>query len=247
MGAFKASKRAGLSTDRRLPLTAAISAFAVFALLTANVIADGPSGWDRMVFRHLYTGESDWAGGPTPGQNNPALNAAEPFLYRLADARTLVLLTAAVVVTLILLKRLRAAAFFVAAISVTALVPVLKPLIDRPAPFPVPGEPSFPSGHATGSMAAAAGLVALLASGRWRWLAGVVGAILVAAVGIATIADSGHWPSDVLAGWCLAVAWIAALSALVGHRLERSPVSDERPHPARPRARPPRASPSGPG
>lgn len=192
-------------------------------LLTANVLADGPSAWDRLLFRHLYSGESDWVGGSTPGQSNPVLNAAEPILYRLADARTLVLLAASVIVTLLLLGRGRAAVFLTAAVAVTASVPVLKELVDRPSPFPTPGEPSFPSGHATGSMAAAAGIVALVASRRWRWLAGALGALVVAAVGIAAVADSGHWPSDVLAGWCLALAWVFLLSAAVGHRLERSP------------------------
>lgn len=208
--------------QRRLVATA-ILALAAFALLTVYAIAADPAAWDRLGFRHLYTGESDWPGGSTPGQDNSALNAAQPYLYRLADARTLALLTAAVLITLLLLRRIRAAAFFVAAISVIALVQVLKPLVDRPSPFPLPGEPSFPSGHAAGSMALAAGVVAVLASGRWRWAAAVAGALLVVAVGIAAVSDSGHWPSDVLAGWLLAVAWIAALGALVGHWLEGDP------------------------
>jgi membrane-associated phospholipid phosphatase len=241
-----------LSSDRRssvsrLSLTAAISALGVFVLLTAKVMVDGPSGWDRQLFRHLYSGESDWVGGRTPGQANPVLNAADPFLQRLADARVLVLLVAGVVVTLILLRRGRAAAFLTASVAVTALVPVLKELIDRPSPFPMPDDPSFPSGHATASMAAGVGVVAILASSRWRWLAGMVGALLVAAIGVAVVADSGHWPSDVLAGWCLAVAWVAALSAVVGHRLHRPPARDERPRTAQSRApRPVSARSSGP-
>jgi membrane-associated phospholipid phosphatase len=230
-----------LNFDRRsskpsLLLAAAVSAFG-FALLTANVLADGPSGWDRLLFRHLYSGESDWVGGSTPGQSNPVLNAAEPILYQLADARVLVLFAASVIVTLLVRGRVRAAVFFSAAVAVTGLVPVFKELVDRPSPFPTPGEPSFPSGHATGSMAAAAGIVVLIAFRRWRWLAGALGALVVVAVGIAAVADSGHWPSDVLAGWCLALAWVFVLSAAVGHRLERSPAVDG--SAAEPRAAPP--------
>jgi undecaprenyl-diphosphatase len=148
----------------------------------------------------------------------------------------LVLLCAVVVVTLIVLKRRWAAAFFTAAVGVTAMVPVLKELVDRPSPFPMPDDPSFPSGHATGSMAAAAGIVALLASSRWRWFGGVAGAMFVTAVGVAVVADSGHWPSDVLAGWCLGLAWVAALSAIAGDRLDRSTALDERPRAAQSRA-----------
>ena len=72
-------------------------------------------------------------------------------------------------------------------------------------------------------MAIAAGIVALVWASRWRWLAVVVGAMFVAAVGMAVVADSGHWPSDVLAGWCLALAWVAALTLLTGHWRERAP------------------------
>jgi undecaprenyl-diphosphatase len=231
MVTFEAPARPRLTFDRRssktsLLLAAAVSAFGVFVLLTANVLADGPSGWDRLLFRHLYSGESDWIGGSTPGQSNPVLNAAEPILYRLADARVFVLFAASVVVTLLVRGRRRAAVFFSAAVAVTGLVPVLKELVNRPAPFPTPGEPSFPSGHATGSMAALAGIVVLIASRHWRWLAGALGALVVVAVGIAAVADSGHWPSDVLAGWCLALAWVFVLTAAVGHRLERSPAVD---------------------
>lgn len=219
--------RNGQRLVSRLPIAAAISALSVFALLTLYVVADGPSRWDRWLFRHLYSGDSDWGGLRTPGKDN-ALNAAEPGLYRLADARTLALLAAVVLVTLVLMKRKRSAAFFAAVVSVAALVPVLKQLVDRPSPFPMPDDPSFPSGHATASMAVAAGIVALLPPSRWRWFAGIAGAILVTAVGVAVIADSGHWPSDVLAGWCLALGWVAALIAFAGHLLERAPTRAER-------------------
>jgi membrane-associated phospholipid phosphatase len=217
-----------LKSDRRLsapafPLALALGALGLFALLTVSAVAGGPRGWDRLLFRHLYSGEWDWAGGTTPGQSNPVLNAAEPTIYRLANARLLVLFAALVVVTLILLGRRRSAAFFTAALAVTALVPVLKQLVDSPSPFPRPDDPSFPSGHATGSMAVAAGIVALVGSSRWRWLAIVVGAIFVTTVGMAVVADSGHWPSDVLAGWCLALAWVAALTLMARHWRERAP------------------------
>jgi membrane-associated phospholipid phosphatase len=219
-----------LSVDRRrlVALGPAITSLAAFALLTANVVAVGASGLDRALFRQLYSGESDWRGGRTPGQSDRVLNGAEPIFHRLAEARVLLLLVVAIVVTLVLVKRVRAAAFFTAAVSITVLVSPLKELVARPSPFPLPHDPSFPSGHATLSMAVAAGVVAVLAPGRWRWVAGALGALLVLAVGVAVIADSGHWPSDVVAGWCLAFAWVAVLTAVFGHRIDRSPAGDRR-------------------
>jgi membrane-associated phospholipid phosphatase len=219
-----------LSVDRRrlVALGAAIIALAAFALLTANVVAFGASGLDRALFRQLYSGESDWRGGRTPGQSDRVLNGAEPIFHQLAEARVLLLLVVAIVVTLVLVKRVRAAAFFTAAVSITVLVSPLKELVARPSPFPLPHDPSFPSGHATLSMAVAAGVVAVLAPGRWRWVAGVLGTLLVLAVGVAVIADSGHWPSDVVAGWCLAFGWVAVLSVLFGHRIDGSPARGSR-------------------
>ena len=124
----------------RLLLAAAASALAAFALLTVYATADNPARWDRWLFRQLYSGESDWGGHRAPGQDNPSLNAAEPILYRLADARTLGLLAAAaLVITLVLMKRKRSAAFFAAAVSVAALVPVLKAARRPSFPFPDAG------------------------------------------------------------------------------------------------------------
>jgi membrane-associated phospholipid phosphatase len=218
-----------MNADRRrlVALGAAVTALATFALLTAYVLARGASAWDRALFRQLYSGEYPWNGVRTPGQSNPVLNGAEPILHRLVETRVLLLVVVAIVVMLVLVKGVRAAAFFTAAVAITALVSPLKQLVGRPAPFPLPNDPSFPSGHATLSMAVAAGVFAVL-TGRWRWVAGALGALFVLAVGVAVTADSGHWPSDVLAGWCLALAWVALLYAVAGRWLERSARREDR-------------------
>jgi membrane-associated phospholipid phosphatase len=206
----------------RLPLVVGCAALAAFALLTAQVLEGGASAWDRTLFRYLYNGDSDWLDRGTPGQSDPVLNAAAPVFHVLADSRGLLLLVAAILVVLIVLRRGRAAAFFTVAVALTAAVPGLKQLVGRPSPFPQPHDPSFPSGHATLSMSIAACVVVFVRPGRWRWLAAALGAVLVLAVGIAVISDSGHWPSDVLAGWCLALAWVAVLYAVAGPWLESS-------------------------
>jgi membrane-associated phospholipid phosphatase len=206
----------------RLLVTAILVPFTVLALLAAKVALGGTFAWDRFLFRHLYSGESDWPGGTTPGQTHGVLHAALPTVYRLADARGLLLLIAVVVAVLVLLRLVRAAAFFTTAIAVAALVPILKEIFDRPSPFPLPDDPSFPSGHAAASMAIVAGLVAVLPPTRWRLVAVTVGAIFAVAVGVSVIADGGHWPSDVLAGWCLSLGWVAMLRAVAGASLARS-------------------------
>jgi undecaprenyl-diphosphatase len=84
---------------------------------------------------------------------------------------------------------------------------------DLGSPVPLPDSASFPSGHATAG-AASLGAAAILASERLAsrrarvslWAATVA---LGLAVGLSRIALNVHFASDVLAGWCLGIAWLA--------------------------------------
>jgi undecaprenyl-diphosphatase len=140
-------------------------------------------------------------------------------------------LTALGAAAVILLARARAwldLAFFVTAYLGSQLaVSLLKEWFDRPRPdvgpaVPLPESAAFPSGHAA-SGAASLGALAVLAAERlpnrrarvWLW-SGVAATGL--AVGLSRIALNVHFVTDVLAGWCLGVAWLAAC-LLVRERL----------------------------
>ena len=111
-------------------------------------------------------------------------------------------------------------AFFAAAyLGSQLVVALLKEWFDRPRPdmgsaVPLPESASFPSGHATAGVASL-GALAVLATERlqsrrartWLWAAVVV---LGVAVGLSRIALNVHYVTDVLAGWCLGLAWLAA-------------------------------------
>lgn len=93
----------------------------------------------------------------------------------------------------------------------------LKLLVDRPRPhfepWPVPVHSlSFPSGHATNSMLAFTAIAYVLASPPRRTLAVRAAILLSLIIGITRPFLGVHWPSDVIAGWCLggAVVWLAA-------------------------------------
>lgn len=187
------------------------AAFALFAVVASSVATGNRPPLDRAVFAQLYASESPWPLGATPGQDNGALQALLPVLYRVADARKFVLLVVLIVTILLALRLFRAVAFFAAAISIAVLVPILKPVFDRPSPFPRADDPAFPSGHALASMAIAGALVSLVANTRWRWPAVAVATLFVVGVGVAVIADGGHWPSDVVASWLLAAGWLCLL------------------------------------
>ena len=111
-------------------------------------------------------------------------------------------------------------AFFAAAyLGSQLVVALLKEWFDRPRPdvgsaVPLPDSAAFPSGHATAGVASL-GALAVLAAERlpsrrtraWLWAAVVV---LGLAIGLSRITLNVHFVTDVLAGWCLGLAWLAA-------------------------------------
>jgi membrane-associated phospholipid phosphatase len=139
-----------------------------------------------------------------------------------ADAPKLGLLIGAGLIMLVILGWTRGAVFFGAGVAVVLLSSLLKHVFGRPSPFPLPGDPSFPSGHAMLSMAIAAASIAIVAGTRASWLVVPCAVALVLAVAIAAVADGGHWPSDIAGGWSIALAWIFVLRAVISGPLRAS-------------------------
>ena len=202
---------------RRVWLVLLVSSL-VFAALAAAVLAGTAIPGDRAIYR-LLTRERDayLIGG-----------LAEVLASRAIEAAAAVVL--ALTSLLLLVKgRVRPAALLVASLVPALMTPVLKGALDRPPPEAHAStvDWSFPSGHAAGSMALVAVAIVLTwptGSGRWRVFVGAVG---VAAVGLAAVIAGGHWPSDVIAGWALALAWVSALCLLVptdGERVYNAPL-----------------------
>ena len=121
-------------------------------------------------------------------------------------------------------------AFLAAALLGTQLlVTLLKRLFDRARPdlgavVDIPASAAFPSGHAAAGVATFVALAVLVAqrlpraARREFWL-GV--ALLGVCIGLSRIALTVHFATDVVAGWCLGLAWLAAL-LLVRDRLREA-------------------------
>ena len=71
---------------------------------------------------------------------------------------------------------------------------------------------SFPSGHSLVTMALLCSFLVFARGTRAVRPIAVVGAVLVASFGVLLVVFAAHYPTDVLAGWTVAVAWISALS-----------------------------------
>ncbi len=113
----------------------------------------------------------------------------------------------------------------------------LKSVLHRPRPELVPhlamvSNASFPSGHAMISAAIYFTVAAMLAETQPKRSARIVlmafSSLLVLLIGCSRIYLGVHWPSDVLAGWCLGSAW-----ALVVFGVNRT-LRTRRPSRARP-------------
>jgi undecaprenyl-diphosphatase len=70
---------------------------------------------------------------------------------------------------------------------------------------------SFPSGHAMGSMTLALVVILLAWPTRWRWPVTLLAATFVVLVGYSRVYLGVHFPSDILAGWMAAIAWVVGV------------------------------------
>ena len=155
--------------------------------------------------------------------DHDGLVSALKTLSTIGSAVVYIPLFAAVAAWLAWWQRLpRLAAFVVVTMTGSTLLNALVKLaVDRARPVlddPVAHAAgmSFPSGHAQSAMVAASVLLLVflpLLRGAWRWMAVVAAVVYVLAIGFARVTLGVHYVSDVLAGYVLGAAWVAAMIA----------------------------------
>jgi membrane-associated phospholipid phosphatase len=109
------------------------------------------------------------------------------------------------------------------------LNPLAKLLWHRVRPALWEGVPpqadfSFPSGHATYSLAFVLAMILLTWDSPKRFWIVVVGALFVVLIGLSRVYLGVHYPSDILGGWLLATAWTVGLYGVMFHRWPPSPL-----------------------
>lgn len=73
-------------------------------------------------------------------------------------------------------------------------------------------ESGFPSSQAADSLAIVLAFAILAWKTRWRWTVLAPGILYVLAIGVFRIHLGLHYPSDIIAGWALAFAWVTIVS-----------------------------------
>lgn len=191
----------------------------VFLELASEVLEGETMGLDRLILQGFRT-SADTAVPIGPGW----LRVMMVDITALGDVTGLTLITLAVVGFLVVARKY-ATALFVAAsvIGGATLGTLLKAIFARPRPELVPHlvevtNASFPSGHAMNSAVVFLTLGALLARTQERWAVRIylvaVAIVLTLLVGISRVFLGVHWPTDVVAGWCVGAAWATACGLL---------------------------------
>ncbi len=173
---------------------------------------DGSTGVDRSI--------TIWA----VAHRTDALTTLARGLSTVGSQAVLVPVTAVVAGLLLVRRRFAlAGALIVAWGGALGLYTLVKLIVGRHRPPEVlwlahATSSSFPSGHATQSLATYAALL-LVAVVSWprlrgagRALVAVLVAVLVVGIGCSRVYLGVHWATDVLGGWLLAVGWLAIVA-----------------------------------
>jgi membrane-associated phospholipid phosphatase len=186
---------------RAVVLLATLAAPAVVFGALAEEVAEGASlSWDGATYRAIE--------GSVTTVGTPVGAHAVLVLAALGGVAAL----AAAAVHLLHRRRFRELAFLAIGIGgMLALDPILKGLFQRPPVTPDGSGYSFPSGTAMVSVAVAGAAAVLLERRLLRWSAVIGGGLACLGLGISVVYLRWHHASDVVAGWCMALAWLSTL------------------------------------
>lgn len=101
----------------------------------------------------------------------------------------------------------------------------IKFLFQRPRPslwesfYPFPSDFSFPSGHAMGSITFALTLLVIFWDSRYLNLFAILALIYVGLIAWTRLYLGVHYPSDIIGGWLLGIAWTTLITFLLNPRL----------------------------
>jgi membrane-associated phospholipid phosphatase len=76
---------------------------------------------------------------------------------------------------------------------------------------------SFPSGHAMGSAALGLVVAIMFLRSKYRWPALLLSGTYIFVIGVSRVYLGVHYPSDIIAGWCISLAWVLVVYIALEH------------------------------
>lgn len=196
-------------------MAAAAVCLIVFCVLLWSVYTGSASAFDDPVRKFIY------------GMRSELLTPIMKIITYTGNWQTVT----ALCIVLLLIKKTRITYGIptaAGAVIVTVLNNIIKTIVERPRPDTAlhlieQGGWSFPSGHSITSMCVFAILIYLVrANVQNRRTANLLTALLaipMVMIGISRMYLGVHYPTDVLAGWCLGLAVALSILAYREHRL----------------------------
>lgn len=184
-----------------------------FISLTEDVLEKDTLAWDREVLLFINKGST------------PFLNKLMPIITNFGGAIGVTLIT--VIFLAVFLKRKDTSRFILILSSVggaTILNIILKVIFKRQRPQLwelLVHEPtfSFPSGHAMASAALAFSLIIALRHVKYKKTARAILIIYMLTIGFSRMYLGVHYPTDIIGGWIVSLAWTLIVMFILNERL----------------------------
>lgn len=130
---------------------------------------------------------------------------------------------------LLLQRRWRSLIYLITALLGSAIINnAAKTFLHRVRPhlwesfYPLPHSYAFPSGHAMTSMTIAVALIVLTWNSFWCLPIAIVGSLYAIAIAWTRLYLGVHFPSDILAGWMVSLAWTVGIAFLIKPHLTKA-------------------------
>jgi membrane-associated phospholipid phosphatase len=152
---------------------------------------------------------------------NPQLDVLALTLATIGLPGTAIPVLGAIALILLLQRRWRSLAYLLTA-SVGSIIinRTAKQLMHRVRPqlwqsVALESSFAFPSAHAMTSITLVAILLFLTWASSWRWLVLIFGSLYIIAIAWCRLYLGVHFPSDILAGWMVALGWTIGVSLII--------------------------------
>lgn len=181
----------------------------IFAKLAVEVREKEPIAFDTQLLLKLNSYASNsW--------NNLAL-----FVTQLGGTWFVALITIISAVAIWYSHHKRDALTLIAGVGGVAVINVLLKLVFHRArpnlwhPLVTEHSYSYPSGHAMASCALGLSFIVIFWNTRYRWPVAILGMLYIGLVGLSRVYLGVHYPSDVIAGWCVSFVWILLVRKII--------------------------------